>query len=144
MKPESVLNLGSNLKSNVTPLGGGRDDPERFVAVSTMCENDSFIFLQLDCVADETTHLICYEKATRTTRHVDSYNFRLEKALDHGFIDDLGSGIPFFPHFIARDGRAYMLLQAVNIVAKLGEDRARDMGIAETDNPVIVIAKLKK
>ncbi len=143
LEPRFALNLGGRLKRNVTPRVDDASKSEAFIAVAAMCETDKYLFLQFDESHKETMHLVCYDKSERTTRFVDSYNYRTESGRPHGFVDDLGAGMSFFPHFITSDGRMYRVEQAVDIVNKLGPERAAEMGVREDDNPVIVIAKLK-
>jgi hypothetical protein len=94
-------------------------------------------------MAKDTYHLIYYDKTTRKTFYIDSYNYVLDKEQDYGFADDLEGIVPFFP-FLATSDRAYCILQAVDLIATVGVERATELGIKEDDNPVIVVATLKK
>jgi hypothetical protein len=141
IEPRYALDLGRHLKSNVVPVTG---ETEAFIAVSSMCETDRYLFLQFSEVAKDTWHFVYYDKTTRETFYTDSHNYLHDEGDDYGFVDNLSGGVSFFPYLATSDGRVYRVKQAVDMVAELGEERAAELGIAETDNPVIVIAKLKK
>ncbi|MDR2911889.1 MAG: 6-bladed beta-propeller [Alistipes sp.] len=142
IEPRYVLNLGSRLKENVTPVTV-EDFSEEYTSVTAMCETDRWLFLRFYDSPDDVQHCVVYDKVSRETHFIDSYNWERD-GRRYGFVDDLGVGIPFFPDGVTSDGRAYRIVQAVDVVAAVGESRAAELGVSETDNPVLVVVALKE
>ncbi len=108
------------------------------IFVSSILESDRYLLMyfylgtDIDLLKRNYRHaLVYYDKEERRTVYVDG---KPENALP----------VPFFPQGITSDGRAYRVMQAIDLIAELGAERAAELGIAEDDNPVIVVAKLKK
>jgi hypothetical protein len=138
-EPRFVLNLGSKLIPNIS---GGLFAFEGYISIDNPVESDRYLFLTYnDWLAKSGRHYVCFDKTERRTIYVD----KISEGGYNGFEDDLSSlHLPFFPQNVTPDGRAYSVVQAVDIVTELGDERAAELGIAEDDNPVIVVAKLKK
>ncbi len=137
--PRYVLNLGSKLFPDVK----GGIFAEGYLYVTSLCESDRYLFLTyLDGPWNSpVNHLVYYDKKEGRTVYVD----RMQRNdYSGGFDDDLSPlGAKFFPQEVTADGRAFSVVQAVEVIDAIGPERAAELDISEDDNPVIVVAHLK-
>jgi hypothetical protein len=137
--PRFVLNLKHKLYPDVK---GGIFAPG-YILAEAICESERYLFITYleESQNGSSRYLVCYDKKDNQTMYVGNLTAGGKYS---GFENDQSSlPVMFFPQNVTSDGRAYCVVQAVDIVTEIGEERATAMGISEDDNPVIVIATLK-
>jgi hypothetical protein len=137
-RPRFVLNFGNKLFPDVK----GGLFATGYLSVTSVCESDRYLFITCsEGFPSGIGHLVCYDKREDRTMYVGKMSPDESRA---GFDDDLSPlSVRFFPQGVTSDDRVYSVVQAVDVVAGTGDERAAELGISEDDNPVIVIAKLR-
>lgn len=155
LTPRIALNIGDMIIPNdpVTPIeGGGRIEgilegkkdgslhTDKYINVTFIAESGRYLFIKYR--HDIYSHLVYYNKETGKTVYVDKAG---DPQREYGFTDDIANISKFFPAGITPDGRAYALITAKNLTDEVGPERASKIGMTGADdNPVLIIAKLRK
>ena len=142
MTPRYVLNLGSKLRPRGFDIN--TDDfynSKIYITTTPVAESDRYLFISSSY--NDLCYLSYFDKKTGETSFLGNHNVN-GGVIPVGFDDDIMQLVPFFPTSGITDGWAYQLIQAVDLVAYVGDRRAAELGISEEDNPVIIAVLLKE
>lgn len=130
------------------------EDMQDYFWINNVCESSKYIFFMLEHNEEFRTGI--YEKREDVTfiadsEDVDSYYYDWEK---YGLINDIDNFIQMNPENISSNNELVCIIQAYELVnwfkthpdkaAKLPPHLLKLKDIKETDNPIIMIAKLKE
>lgn len=123
------------------------DELAKYYFIKDICENDLYIFFQIEYKKRKYTGF--YNKTTKTTT--------ISKLLENNvsaFIDDINGFMPIRPQQITPNNEMIFKLEAEDIVKwinnnpdkllRIGKNMDWLKSVSPASNPVIVIAKLKK
>jgi hypothetical protein len=151
--PRYIMNCGNYAPPSFKREFIKSDDFKSYFWIQRMFESTNFVFFKLSY--QESTRYGVYNKiedSTHITHYSEITSLDSNVAI-HGFVNDLDGFHQFCPESINSRGEMIALLQAYEIVNWFNEnpDKATKLpshlqklkSIRETDNPVVMIVKLK-
>lgn len=139
LNPRFKLNLGKYLtpKDVNKDVNTTWDAFNNYLAVANISESNRYLFITFSMSG---SYFLFFDKKTGESRYIGGKGEEIER-----FNNDLSGYGQFFPRQITSDGkRAYSVTQAYDFIEMVGEEKAAELGVKESDNPIVMIVDLKE
>jgi hypothetical protein len=139
-KPYAIFNLGqSKMVVDLSPQEreASNNRIKDKLSIRTISENNKYLFMKFRLGLVDSTKLCVFNKQTAETTFLEG----------NGFINDLDSGITFWPKYIYHDSLlvdyqdAFKLLETIKKDPIFGSEGMLSKGLSESSNPVVIVVK---